>query len=113
MTVIVAWWRRVAGLSARMVGCWLTSVAVLGAGLAVFDDLVYGGPLTTGYRAGEVTFSATAIVTNLHAMPEHLVQAMPMLVLLSPHSRGYSRGNSRCATCPTLRAEQLVAIYGS
>jgi hypothetical protein len=28
---------------------WLASVAAFGAGVAIFDDLVYGGPLTTGY----------------------------------------------------------------
>jgi hypothetical protein len=29
---------------------WLGSVAVFGAGVGTFDDLVYGGPLTSGYR---------------------------------------------------------------
>ena len=47
----------------------------------VFDDLVYGGPLTTGYQPGEVTFGLGAIGPNLRIMPAHLVQAMPMLVL--------------------------------
>jgi hypothetical protein len=56
-------------------------VAVFGAGVASFDDLVYGGPLTTGYQPGEVTFSLGAIGPNLRIMPAHLMQAMPMLVL--------------------------------
>jgi hypothetical protein len=56
-------------------------VAVFGAGVAVFDDLVYGGPLTTGYQPGEITFGLGAIVPNLQYMPAHLMQAMPMLVL--------------------------------
>ena len=60
---------------------WLGSVVVFGAGVAVFDDLVYGGPLTSGYRPGEVTFSLGAILPNLRYMPAHLIQAMPMLVL--------------------------------
>ena len=47
----------------------------------VFDDLVYGGPLTTGYQPGEVTFGLGAIGPNLRIMPAHLMQAMPMLVL--------------------------------
>jgi hypothetical protein len=55
-------------------------VAVFGAGVAIFDDVVYGGPLTTGYRPGEVTFGLGAIVPNLRIMPAHLIQAMPMLV---------------------------------
>ena len=42
---------------------------------------VYGGPLTTGYQPGEVTFALGAIGSNLRLMPAHLLQAMPMLVL--------------------------------
>jgi hypothetical protein len=60
---------------------WLGSVAVSVAGVALFDDLVYGGPLTSGYRPGEITFSLSAVPTNLRYMPAHLIQAMPMLVL--------------------------------
>ncbi|HEX6855993.1 MAG TPA: hypothetical protein VF204_11915, partial [Streptosporangiaceae bacterium] len=45
---------------------WLTSVAVFGAAVAIFDDLINGGPLSTGYRfvAGpdQVTFGPGAIV---------------------------------------------------
>jgi hypothetical protein len=60
---------------------WLASVAVFGVGLAIFDDRVYGGPLTTGYQPGEVTFALGAIGPNLRLMPAHLMRAMPMLVL--------------------------------
>jgi hypothetical protein len=81
VTVIVAWRLRAARLPLRTLCWWLTSVAVFGAGLAIFDDLVYGGPLTTGYAPGEVTFGLGAIVPNLRYMPAHLMQAMPMLVL--------------------------------
>ncbi len=49
--------------------------------MAGFDDLVYGGPLTTGYQPGEVTFGLGAIGPNLRIMPAHLLQAVPMLVL--------------------------------
>jgi hypothetical protein len=52
-----------------------------GAGVAVFDDLVYGGPLKTGYRPGEIQFSLSAVSPNLRYMPAHLLEAMPMLVL--------------------------------
>jgi hypothetical protein len=79
--VIAAWRLRAARLPLGTLCWWLTSVAVFGAGVAVFDDLVYGGPLTTGYRSGEVTFGLGAIVPNLRYMPAHLMQAMPMLVL--------------------------------
>jgi hypothetical protein len=60
---------------------WLGSVLVFGAGVAVFDDLVYGGPLKSGYRPGEIQFSLSAIGPNLRFMPAHLLEAMPMLVL--------------------------------
>lgn len=81
VTVIVAWRRRAASLPLRMLCWWLASVAVFGAGVALFDDLVYGGPLTTGYPPGEVTFRLGAVEPNLRIMPAPLMQAMPMLVL--------------------------------
>jgi hypothetical protein len=49
--------------------------------VAVFDDLVYGGPLASGYRPGEITFGLGAVLPNLTYMPAHLARAMPMLVL--------------------------------
>src|SRR5881398_690984 len=78
---ITAWRLRAARLPLRTLCWWLASVAVFGAGVAIFDDLVYGGPLTTGYQPGEVTFVLGAIGPNLRIMPAHLMQAMPMLVL--------------------------------
>jgi hypothetical protein len=78
---IVVWRMRIAKLPLGTLSWWLASVAVFGAGVALFDDLIYGGPLTTGYPPGEVTFSPGAIVPNLRIMPEHLLNAMPMLVL--------------------------------
>ncbi len=85
VAVTVAWRLRAAKLSLGTLGWWLASVAVFGAGVAVFDDLVYGGPLATGYRfdagPGQVTFGLGAIGPNLRHLPAHLIQAMPMLVL--------------------------------
>ena len=81
VSVIVAWRLRAARLPIRTLCWWLASVAAFGAGVAIFDDVVYGGPLTTGYQPGEVTFGLSAIGANLRIMPEHLIQAMPMLVL--------------------------------
>ena len=77
----IAAWRLRAGLPLRTLCWWLGSVAAFGAGIAVFNDRVYGGPLTSGYQPGEVTFSLHAIGPNLRLMPAHLMQAMPMLVL--------------------------------
>jgi hypothetical protein len=81
VAVILAWRLRAARLPLRTLCWWLASVAVFGAGVAIFDDLVYGGPVTTGYQPGEVTFALGAIEPNLRIMPAHLLQAMPMLVL--------------------------------
>jgi hypothetical protein len=85
VAVIVAWRRRGARLSLRTLCWWLASVAVFGASVAIFDDLVYGGPLSSGYRfatgPSQVTFGLGAIGPNLRYLPAHLIQAMPMLVL--------------------------------
>jgi hypothetical protein len=80
--IVVSWaWRaRAVRLPRTALGWWLGSVAVLGAGVAIFDDLVYGGPLRSGYRPGEVTFSLSAVLPNIRYMPAHLIQAMPVLV---------------------------------
>ena len=81
VTVVVAWRLRATRLPLRTLCWWLVSVTIFGAGVAVFDDVVYGGPLTTGYQPGEVMFSLDAIGPNLRLMPARLLQAMPMLVL--------------------------------
>jgi hypothetical protein len=81
VAVLVAWRLQAAKLPLRTLCWWLASVAVFGAGVAIFDDLIYGGPLTTGYQPGEVTFGLGAVVPNLRIMPAHLLRAMPMLVL--------------------------------
>lgn len=81
IAVTVAWWLRASRLPFRTLCLWLASVAAFGAGVAIFDDRVYGGPLTTGYRPGEVSFGLGAIGPNLRLMPAHLMQAIPMLVL--------------------------------
>jgi hypothetical protein len=81
VATIAAWRLRAGRLPLRTLCWWLGSVAAFGTGVATFDDLVYGGPLTTGYQPGEVTFALGAIGPNLRLMPAHLIQAMPMLVL--------------------------------
>jgi hypothetical protein len=81
VAVILAWRLAAAKLPLRTLCWWLASVVVFGAGVAVFDDQIYGGPLTTGYQPGEVTFGLGAVLPNLRLMPAHLIRAMPMLVL--------------------------------
>jgi hypothetical protein len=83
MAVLAAWRLPGSRLPAAALGWWLGSVAVFGAGAAVFNDLVYGGPLRSGYsyQPGSVTFSLGAVVPNVHYLPVQLIVAMPMLVL--------------------------------
>ena len=81
VTVVVAWQLPAARLPLHTLRAWLASVAVFCAGVASFDALVYGGPLTTGYQPGEVSFGLGAIAPNLRYLPPHLIKAMPMLVL--------------------------------
>jgi hypothetical protein len=81
VTVVVAWRLPAARLPLHTLLAWLASVAVFCAGVASFDALVYGGPLTTGYQPGEVSFGLGAIAPNLRYLPPHLVKAIPMLVL--------------------------------
>ena len=76
----VAWRIRAARLPAAALAWWLGSVVASGAAVAVFDDLVYGGPLKSGYRPGEITFSLSAVLPNLRYMPSHLIEAMPVLL---------------------------------
>jgi hypothetical protein len=79
VAVAVAW--RLRKIPAGALAWWLGSAVAYGAFVAVFDDLVYGGPLKSGYRPGEIQFSLSSIGPNLRYMPAHLLEAMPMLVL--------------------------------
>jgi hypothetical protein len=82
VVAVIAAWRMGAGrLGLRTLCAWLLSVVTFCVGLALFDDLVYGGPLKTGYRPGEITFALSAVGPNVRLMPGHLIEAMPMLVL--------------------------------
>lgn len=79
LAVLLAWrLRRVPGAA---LAWWLGSAAACVAGIALFNDLVYGGPLTSGYRPGEIRFRLGAIGPNVHYLPGHLIEAIPMLVL--------------------------------
>jgi hypothetical protein len=79
IAAVVAW--RLRKVPTAALAWWLGTVAAFGVGVAVFDDLVYGGPLRSGYRPGEIEFNLSALGPNLRYMPAHLLQAMPMLVL--------------------------------
>ena len=72
---------RRAGVDRPMVAWWAGSVALFAGGVLLFDALVYGAPLRTGYGAGEITFSLSALWPNLRHMPAPLLDAMPMALL--------------------------------
>jgi hypothetical protein len=79
--VVVLWRLRPRLLPPGALRWWLGSVVLYALGLATFNAAVYGGPLKSGYRAGEVTFAASAVLPNLERMPAHLIGALPMMVL--------------------------------
>ena len=81
IAVLVAWRLPAVQLPGRAVAWWLASVGLFGTGVAIFNTVIYGGPLRSGYRPGEIIFSLSALGPNLRYMPAHLIQAMPMLVL--------------------------------
>src|SRR5215470_6294435 len=81
LAVLALRWRRPRSLPPSALRWWLGSAIVFGAGVAVFNALVYGGPLRSGYRPGEIRFALGSVLPNLRYMPVHLIEAMPMLVL--------------------------------
>ena len=81
IAVLAAWRLQAARLPRSAVAWWLASVGVFGTGAAIFNTFIYGAPLQSGYRPGEITFGLSALGPNLRYMPAHMIQAMPMLVL--------------------------------
>ncbi len=77
--VLAAW--RLRQVPTAALAWWLGSAVAAVAAIGLFNDLVYGGPLTSGYRPGEIRFSLGAIGPNLRYMPGHLIEAIPMLLL--------------------------------
>jgi hypothetical protein len=98
VTVIVAWRLRATRLPASTLCWWLATAAIFGAGVAIFDDLVYGGPLSSGYRfatgPGQVTFGLVAIGPNMRYLPAHMIRPFRCWVL-GLGARGSSPGRSR------------------
>jgi hypothetical protein len=81
VAVIVAWRLPAARLPRSALAWWLGSVIVFCAGVGLFDTLVYGGPLRSGYQPGEIQFSLSAIWPNLRSIPRDLIWTTPMFAL--------------------------------
>ena len=69
--------RRASPLRVRWLALWAAAGAVGPALALVYDQLVYGAPLRTGYTQG-VSFSVGAIARNLHTVPFGLLLGMPV-----------------------------------
>ena len=72
--------RRASPLRARGLALWAGAGALGPAVALVYNWLVFGAPLRTGYSQG-VSFSAGAMPSNLRAMPLPLLLGMPVAVL--------------------------------
>lgn len=79
-TVAVVLLARRCRLPLRTVTWWVSSAVLFGAGMCIFDALVYGSPFNTGYDTGTITFTASALPGNLEHMPIRLIETMPMVV---------------------------------
>ena len=60
---------------------WLGSAAIAGTTVLVWNEVAYGGFLSTGYASGLIAFGLGAIAGNLANMPSHLVTTMPASLL--------------------------------
>ena len=60
------------------IALWLGSVALFGAGVLAFDAWAYGSATSTGYSAGEISFSLSSLGANLRGLPLDLVAAAPV-----------------------------------
>jgi hypothetical protein len=81
VALAVALGYRHAGVGHRTAALWLGSLVAFGALLMVFNDVVYGGALRTGYASGEITFSLASWWPNALHMPVALVESMPVALV--------------------------------
>jgi hypothetical protein len=79
VVIAFALWRRRA--TRRLWLPWVLVEMLAGLLVGTFNQLVYGGVTSTGYSAGEITFSLSSFLPNLRHMPWALTQAMPLWIL--------------------------------
>jgi hypothetical protein len=85
---------------------WAGSLAAFAIGTLAFNVWAYGSATSTGYSAGEITFSLSALWPNLRLMPWQLTQSMPLwllaaaglvLLALTARQRGMRNGRTDLA----------------
>lgn len=57
---------------------WASSLVLFGAVVLGFNTWAYGHATSTGYSAGEITFSFSALWPNLQGMPRYQTSSMPL-----------------------------------
>jgi hypothetical protein len=80
VAAVIVYYRR-ARFSVAMVATWLGSVVLFGAFDLAFNAWAYGSATSTGYDAGEITFSFSAFWPNLKLMPAQLSSSMPVWIV--------------------------------
>jgi hypothetical protein len=73
--------RRSTRLSWRTVLAWMASVVLFVGGVLAFNQWAYGSATSSGYSAGEITFSLSSLWPNLKGMPRQLTTSMPVWIL--------------------------------
>ena len=77
LVAVIVFYRR-ARFSVAMMATWLASAVLFGAVDLAFNAWAYGSATSTGYDAGEITFSFSAFWPNLKLMPTQLLSSMPL-----------------------------------
>jgi hypothetical protein len=80
LIAVIVYFRR-ARFSAAMLATWLGSAILFGAFDLAFNAWAYGSATSTGYDAGEITFSLSAFWPNLKLMPGQLSSSMPVWIV--------------------------------
>ncbi len=102
LVAVVVFYRR-ARFSVAMMATWLASAVLFGAVDLAFNAWAYGSATSTGYDAGEITFSFSAFWPNLKLMPTQLLSSMPLwtLAAIAVISIGARWVRRRATTSPT------------
>jgi hypothetical protein len=107
--------RRAMRITVRTLVVWLASVGLFGVLLLAFNDWAYGHATSTGYSAGEITFSLSAFWPNLKLMPGQLLSSVPVYVVaaLAVVSIGVNFARTRRSPDATRDAARRDLVVGA